>query len=53
MDKKVILPVCAAVLLLAGCGQEEQQKTQDVVKVKTMQVAPAAIEGTRCFFRVR
>lgn len=49
MDKKVILPVCAAVLLLAGCGQEEQQKTQDVVKVKTMQVAPAAIEGTRCF----
>ena len=41
--------MCAAVLLLAGCGQEEQQKTQDVVKVKTMQVAPAAIEGTRCF----
>lgn len=32
MDKKVILPVCAAVLLLAGCGQEEQQKTQDVVR---------------------
>lgn len=49
MDKKIIFPVCVMMFLLAGCSQEKQVKTQEAVRVKTMRVVPAAVEGMQCF----